>query len=328
MNQVKSFSLVVCAAAAVLMLLMSAPLFAQTACTRTADSTVKFSVAEAMADFWQTSAGCINVKDPNERSQCRRDAQDVLIDVMADIELQDAERRQICRQVGEAKYAPVIEPNQFVDFDAVLNGQEALFPNPHFPLEPGTVWEYIAFDAVGQEIETSRVEVLSQTREILGVQCIVVRDQVWEIENGDEILVEDTQDFFAQDLEGTVWYFGETSQEFEDEQLVSLDGSWVAGQDGAQPGIIMQADPNTNGVYRQEFLPGEAEDVARVIGRDEVTVDVPAGTFSDDVVQTREWSPLEPETIEFKFYAPDVGLVLETNPDTGEELVLVEMTGA
>lgn len=328
-TQVKSFFRMLCMGAGLLAILAQAPVFGGECCTRTANAASKFGVAEAMADYWQSFGGCLNM--PNgERAQCREDVQTALLDALDEVEEQNIERLKICRQLGERCYSPVIEPNQFVDFDAVLAGEEVFTPNQYFPLTPGTVWEYIGFDEEGEEAETIRVEVLNETREILGIQCIVVRDQVWEIEDvndvDDAFLVEDTEDYFAQDLEGTVWYMGEISQNFEDGELDSLDGSWQAGQDGAHPGVIMFADPNTNGVYRQEFFVGEAEDVARVVSRDESVVTVPFGTFDDDVLRIREWSPLEPGTVEFKFYAPGVGTLLETDPDTGEEVVLVDMT--
>ena len=92
-----------------------------------------------------------------------------------------------------------------------------------------------------------------ETKEILGVNCIVVRDQVWEIDDeGEEVLIEDTFDWYAQDTSGNVWYFGEIAQEFEEGELVSLEGSWKAGRDDAKPGFIMLANPQPGDYYRQE----------------------------------------------------------------------------
>jgi hypothetical protein len=225
--------------------------------------------------------------------------------------------------LGESPYDPEINPDKFIDFHEVVNGG-SLARNPYFPLKPGTVWNYEAKDGQGKLIEKIRVEVTSDTKEILGVNCIVVRDQVWEVdEEGAESLVEDTDDWYAQDLEGNVWYFGEISQEFEGGELVSIDGSWKAGKDYAKPGFLMLANPQKGNLYRQEFFLGDAEDVAEVISRGEESVTVPYGTYNDDVVKTKDYTPIQPDVLEFKYYAPGIGLILEVNPDTGERVELV-----
>ena len=122
-------------------------------------------------------------------------------------------------------------------------------------------------------------------------------------------VVEDTRDWYAQDRDGNVWYFGEETAEYEDGKVVSTEGSWEAGVDGALPGIVMHAAPEVGDAYRQEFYEGEAEDLAEVV-RDGESATVPAGTF-DDVVVIKEWNPLEPESIEEKSFAQGVGMVLE-----------------
>src|SRR5919197_5189741 len=153
---------------------------------------------------------------------------------------------------------------------------------------------------------------------ILGVTCIEVRDRVWNDE-----LIEDTRDWYAQDKEGNVWYFGENAKEIDHGLVVSLEGSWTAGVDFAKPGIIMEAHPATGDFYRQEFSLGTAEDVAKVVSVDQ-DVSVPAGKF-DDCLKTKDTSPLDPGVVEFKFYAPGVGQVLETDPSTGERLALIRI---
>jgi hypothetical protein len=166
--------------------------------------------------------------------------------------------------------------------------------------------------------------VLDQRRTVMGVEAIVVHDVV-ETEDGEPI--EDTYDWFAQDDDGNVWYFGEDTTAYHD-GVATKAGSWEAGVNGALPGIVMPATPQVTGIgYRQEYLAGEAEDMGQVIA---VSGDVtsPAGTF-DDVIVTRDWTPLEPETVEQKTYARGVGLVHETKtvgPDTGEFVELVEFT--
>jgi len=166
------------------------------------------------------------------------------------------------------------------------------------------------------------VTVTNETKEIMGVTCVVVRDTV----TVDGELVEDTFDWYAQDKYGNVWYFGEESKQYEDGDLVSLEGSWKAGVDGAQPGIIMEADPVVGDLYRQEFAPGEAEDMGEVLALGE-TVTVPAGTFTD-CLKTKDFTPMEPEVVEHKYYAPGVGVVKEVMVEGGTDIVeLMEIVG-
>jgi hypothetical protein len=137
----------------------------------------------------------------------------------------------------------------------------------------------------------------------MGVECVVVSDKAWE--NGK--LIEQTYDWHAQDKKGNVWYFGEDTKEYNNGKVTSTKGSWEAGVDGAKPGIIMQAHPKVGQSYRQEYYKGEAEDMAKAISLDE-SVRVPYGSF-DGVLETKEWTPLEPSYAEHKYYARGVGQV-------------------
>lgn len=134
-------------------------------------------------------------------------------------------------------------------------------------------------------------------------------------------LTEDTFDWYAQHRDGTVWYFGEDTKTYDKGVVVSTEGSWEAGVNGAQPGIIMEAHPQVGDSYRQESLAGAAEDQAEVVGLAE-SATVPFGTF-DNCLKTRETTPLEPQLVEFKFYAAGVGNILTTEGDTREELLSV-----
>ena len=188
-------------------------------------------------------------------------------------------------------YAPVLDPGNFVD----------RIDNPLLPFIPGSRWVYETDDG-SERIE---IEVLEETRVILGITATIVRDIVTE----DGEVIEDTLDWYAQDRDGNVWYLGEDSKEFEDGEVVSIEGSWESGVDGAQPGIIMHADPQVGVGYRQEYYEGEAEDLAKVLRLDgEATV--PFGTF-EDVLGIEEWNPLEPDVVENKYYAAGVGVILE-----------------
>jgi hypothetical protein len=120
--------------------------------------------------------------------------------------------------------------------------------------------------------------------------------------------VESTEDYYAQDRRGNVWYLGEDTAEYENGKVVSREGSWEAGVDGAEPGVIMPAHPRAGLRYRQEYYKGHAEDRARIVSRRE-QAGVPYGHFRR-VLMTRESNPLEPDVLEFKFYARGIGPVL------------------
>ena len=140
-------------------------------------------------------------------------------------------------------------------------------------------------------------------------------------------LIEDTFDWFAQDKEGNVWYLGEDTKEYENGEVISTEGSWEAGVDGAEAGIVMLADPQVGDTYRQEWYPGHAEDAAEVVSLNE-EVTVPYGTFTN-CLQTREFSTIDPELNEYKYYCTAVGAVtLEVVIDSGERVELIDVNTA
>jgi hypothetical protein len=173
--------------------------------------------------------------------------------------------------------------------------------NPYWPMRPGSTWVYRELDPDGAK--RVEVTVLDRTETIDGIEARVVHDVVSE----DGKVVEDTYDWYAQDGDGNVWYLGEDTKEHEDGK-VSTKGSWKAGVDGAQAGIALPGTPEVGQEYRQEYYEGEAEDMGRVLSLDE-SVDVPAGTYRP-VLMTKDWTPLEPDILEHKFYAKGVGPVL------------------
>lgn len=210
--------------------------------------------------------------------------------------------------VESAPYEPVIDPDDFVE----------VIDNPYMPLTPGSVRTYVGSSDGVQEQE--EYVVTFDTKEIMGVTTTVVHDSVYL----KGVMVEDTFDWFAQDVGGNVWYFGEDSRDIEHGKVVSREGSWEAGVDGAQPGIVMPADPRVGDLYRQEFFEGEAEDTAEVLRLHE-SVSVPHGSF-EDVLVTEDRNPLEPGFVENKFYAPGVGVILERMVKGGEgELELTDV---
>jgi len=182
-------------------------------------------------------------------------------------------------------------------------GWVAEVTNPYFPLPPGTTFHY-AGETEGTPV-TDDMHVTRQKKMILGVQCTVVRDRVYT--NG--ILSEDTLDWYAQDTSGNVWYFGEATKELDaNGNVLSTEGSWLAGVNGAQPGIIMEAHPRVGDRYQQEFAVDVAQDMARVLSLDREAC-VMYGCF-DDLLLTKEWTPLERGVTEHKYYARGVGNIL------------------
>ena len=189
--------------------------------------------------------------------------------------------------------------------------------NPYWPMAPGTRWVYRETDGRGGAQQVV-VTVKARTRDILGIDATVVRDVVTEREEP----MEDTLDWFAQDVCGNVWYLGERTKEYVDGKVVSTEGSWEAGVDGAQAGVVMPAEPMAGLSYRQEHYAGHAEDAAQVLSGEE-RAQVPAGSFRD-VLLTKDSTPLEPRVLEYKLYAPEVGPVLVLAVSGGaarEELV-------
>jgi hypothetical protein len=169
--------------------------------------------------------------------------------------------------------------------------------------------------------EPIEVYVTHETKEVLGVTCTVVRDQVWV--NGE--LVEDTYDCFAQHEGGDVWPFGEDVKDYENGALVGQAGAWEAGVDEALPGVITKADPVVGNVYRQEYYAGEAEDMAEILALD-AEVGAPYVDYTD-CLQTKERTPLELRALEHEFYARGVGMVSEVVVRDGwGEIALVDVT--
>jgi len=202
-------------------------------------------------------------------------------------------------------YQPAIDPAKFTH----------LVTHPYYPLVPGTTATFL--EKEGSETRENKVTVTHETKTVMGVKCVVVRDTV----TVGGVLEEETFDWFAQDAEGTVWYFGEATKEFEKGGRVSTAGSWEAGVKGAQPGIVMPARPNVGEPYRQEYLAGEAEDMGQIAALDE-TVTVPFGTFKG-CVRTKDWSKLEGGS-ERKWFAKGVGLV-RTEATSGEVATLISV---
>jgi hypothetical protein len=186
-----------------------------------------------------------------------------------------------------------LDPADFVD----------RIDNPYWPMAPGSIWVSRESDVAGNAVRVD-VTVTTRTREILGIEATVVHDKVSD--RGE--LIENTFDWYAQDECGNLWYLGENTKEYENGKVVTTEGSWEAGVNGAQAGVILPADPQVGMTYRQEYYAGEAEDAAEILSLDE-QAHVPFGHFRD-VLLTKDFTTLNRRVLEYKFYAKGVGPVL------------------
>jgi len=184
--------------------------------------------------------------------------------------------------------------------------------NPYFPIVPGSRRVFRETDAEGA-VRRVVVTVTNDTKTIIGIEARVVHDVVTE----EGQITEDTYDWYAQDSAGNLWYLGEDTKEYENGKLKSTEGSWKAGVDGAQPGIIIPAHPEPGMTFREEYYASHAEDGAEILSLTAYAT-VPYGSF-DHVLQTRNFTPLEPDLVEEKFYASGVGPVLEITLTGGSD---------
>ena len=295
------------------------------ACSKTATAAYLACYNEKTDDYWIAQGNCYNLDDPGDQAECFQEAKGEYKDAKAECQDQLDARKDLCDELGEAPYDPPIDEIRWVNPERISAGTA----NRYFPLVRGYKWVYKTSDEDGVITETNTDEVLMETKEIMGVKCFVVHDIVYDGNNIDpDKIKEDTYDYYAQDFDGNVWYFGEFSLSFE-EDLPSMEGSWLYGMDDAKPGIIMFADPSAEvgTVYRQEFALGDAEDWAKLESLDAVVSDVPYTDGNcvegDECRQTEEGTPLEPDVFEYKYYKKEIGTVLEYAPDTGERTELV-----
>ena len=193
-----------------------------------------------------------------------------------------------------------------------LSRFNARVTNPWFPLLPGSVYRYrgVKDGQPSREVMT----VTHRKRTIDGAPTVAVSDLLYLRGR----LEERTTDYYTQDRDGNVWYFGEDTAELDrNGNVKDTSGSWLSGKDGAQPGIFMYAHPRAGQSARQEFLKGEAEDHFQVLRLGE-HVSVPFKDFGDALL-TKEWTPLEPGVLDHKVYARGIGTVLEQTVEGGDE---------
>lgn len=201
----------------------------------------------------------------------------------------------VASPMQDSAYHPDINPANFV----------STIDNPYFPLTPGTSYTFEGQrDGAGQR---DVFTVTGETKSIMGITSTVINDTATVLATGR--VIEKTNDWFAQDNQGNVWYMGEDTQLLNPDGTVkNTAGSWTGGVGGALPGIVMPGNVQIPSTFRQEYLSGHAEDMAWFVSKDQ-SAKVPYKTYNGSVVETIEWSPLEPAVIEKKFYAPGIGLV-------------------
>jgi hypothetical protein len=278
-------------------------------CKNTAQAAHRACHYEAQDNLWTARGNCENQPTKKGKQACKNEASDSQREARDECNEQFEARKEVCDLVGQDAYHPDFNPANFVDPPQIGN---TVPPNPYFPLVPGNRWVY---EGGG---ETDTVVVTDKTKLIEGVTCVVVNDLVEE----DGKKKEDTDDWYAQALNGDVWYCGEAAKDFEtfagdnpeEPELVSTDGSFKAGRDGAKPGIIMFANPQVGKVYRQEFALGEAEDLAEIIsltGNEQIAADIPAAKCNNDCLVTRDFTPLEPGVNGTNTINPASGLSLK-----------------
>jgi len=276
-------------------------------CAKTSQDVSKSCNSGNDSAYWLAVAKCENLPTQDERNTCSQQTKQDKKSGSDECKAQYAARQEICKTLGKDAYNPVINPADFVN----------KIDNPYFPLKPGITYVYEGITEKGNE--HVEVKVTNETKVILGVTCVVVRDTG----KVDGELAEDTVDWYAQDKKGNVWYFGENSLSYEGGLVVSLGGSWMAGVNGAKPGIVMEGSPKVGDLYRQEFAVGVAEDMAEVLSLNASTT-VPIGTFQNSI-ETKDFSGLEPDVVEHKFYAPGVGNVQTVDVKTGKHLDLIKI---
>jgi hypothetical protein len=306
-------------------------------CSQTARTMQQACYFDLVDDYNEGKANCINVVDDEERAECFAELQQEIAGERHSCREQKRARLEVCDAIGEQRYAdPLKDPMiTFVDPDEIGTTRD---PNPYVDLTPGHTY-VLGVGEDGEFEETVVIHVTDEIREAEGadgeaVLCRVVVDaaMVFEEEDGEaEWLSEEvTDDYFAQDDAGNVYYCGEISRNYEDGYLVNLDGSFFSGEEHAKAGILMRAAPAAGQVDRQEYAIGEAEDVVEYLSLSAVPSDDEGGNNTNDpsfacqggavgdCLMTLDSAALEPESTEYKYYRAGVGFVLAVALEDGE----------
>jgi hypothetical protein len=293
---------------------------------RTMLSSCYFGVGD---ELQRTLANCLNVPDKSDRRACIGDARVERTEAADSCgEVYEA-RVDACEILGEWRYGldPLLDPaNEFIHPDGIPG---TFAPNPYVSLAAGHTYVLRAGEG-GEELVV--VHATSESRVILGAECRVVADVVVEVSREDGTVeyeaIEVTDDWFAQDAVGNVYYCGEVSRNFEDGVLRDIDGSFEAGRDWAKAGTLVLAYPIEGKAHRTEFALGEAEDIVQYVslqaapteeeGGDNPRFPCSAAPEAAACLKTFDFAPIEPESSEFKYYLPGTGFVLAVAMEDGE----------
>ena len=294
-------------------------------CERTADTMFSACLFDLGDEIQTTLANCENISDASERRSCIEETRGARKDEIQSCRTAREGRSAACKLLGENRYDPdpLLDPTiTFIDPDDIPNAYPV---NPYVSLAAGHTFVLRA-GAEGEE--TNVVYVTDESRDILGVSCRVVVDVEFEVEEANGVVeyeaLEVTDDWYAQDQIGNVYYCGELSRNFEDGVLRDLDGSFEAGRDFAKAGVLIRAFPVAGDAHRQEFALGEAEDVAQYIDLATAPTEAEGGDNPrfpcdpDRCLKVLELEPPEPETTEFKYYLAGTGFVLAVDMENGE----------
>lgn len=305
-----------------LMVICDQALAGEPGCAATAQTQRIACEFDLRDDFFTTTAQCLDTAVPDQA--CLGGAGGDFDEGVEECDDVLEARLDFCESLDDATHDPEFGQAFAANFVNPLQIGVSVPPNPWFALVTGNTWVY---EGDGESIE---VVVTGDTKLIDGVTCVVVIDTAME----DDVVIERTNDWYAQDVDGNVWYCGEISENFEEfdgdetdePELVDIEGSWKAGREGSEAGILLPFDPVPGDVFRQEFAQTDAEDVIEILAID-ATEATMGGACDGTCLLTRDFTPLDPGSEENKYYAPGIGLIVEVDPGTGERVELVEFTG-
>ncbi|GJM30464.1 MAG: hypothetical protein DHS20C17_30990 [Cyclobacteriaceae bacterium] len=223
-----------------------------------------------------------------------------------------------CSTTDEAPL-PDQPPAPLPDFSSAVFTNSTSITNQYYGPGADQIYVYQGGEVGTAPEEEIVIERRQQTRQVMGITCIIHHDIV----TLDGVVIEDTDDWLAQDDAGNLWYMGEFVENYHDDgTFADNDGSWEAGVDDALPGYWMAANPQTGESYMQEYLKDEAEDYAEVVGFESVTIAL--GTYNNCLV-TKDINPFEAGVHELKYYAPGIGFIKEEKFENEELVEVVEL---
>lgn len=291
-------------------LLSTAVLAQESACMQTARDVAKACRADADEEWYLAQGNCRNFGNKDTRSECRADADDTLDEDLAECNDSRDTRFEICDLLGENRYNPDWRGADYVDPDDV---GDTVAENPYLSLVAGKTWLIVA----GEEGDETVVEyVTGDSKRIGGVECRVVKAVEFDTEDlgGGEIeydLSELTDDWYAQHVNGDIWYCGELARNYENGELADLEGSFQAFEEGAKPGILLPANPQVGDAFRQEWFLDEAEDTAEVLDTAGIPDEEVEGfeCAPGGCLVQKELNPDDPGVTENKYFLAGTGFV-------------------